>query len=186
MHVFARGCSGERLCRRNVVDEQTQFRAGTHERGGTPEASVWFDAGPRLPAAEAARINAVMSDAAASDDSDLRNIAHIGTIVTATSLALGERTGASGREVLAAMVLGYEVAGRIDEALTPGRSERGFHGSVATVFGGAVASGTLLRLDAEQMTQASPSPPRPSAVSRSPPIRAGRASTTRGCPRFSD
>ena len=25
-------------------------------------------------------------------------------------------------------VLGYEVAGRIDEALTPGRNERGFHG----------------------------------------------------------
>ncbi len=130
------------------------LRSLAHERGGTPEASVWFDAGPRLPAAEAARINAVMSDAAASDDSDLRNIAHIGTIVTATSLALGERTGASGREVLAAMVLGYEVAGRIDEALTPGRSERGFHGSVATVFGGAVAAGRLLGLSAEAMTHA--------------------------------
>jgi 2-methylcitrate dehydratase PrpD len=52
------------------------------------------------------------------------------------------------------MVLGYEIAGRIDEALTPGRGERGFHGSISTVFGGAVAAGTLLELTPAQMTQA--------------------------------
>ena len=52
------------------------------------------------------------------------------------------------------MVYGYEIAGRIDEALTPGRNERGFHGSVATIFGGAVAAGTLLALTQDQMTQA--------------------------------
>jgi len=52
------------------------------------------------------------------------------------------------------MVYGYEIAGRIDEALTPGRSERGFHGSIATIFGGAVAAGTLLKLTQGQMTQA--------------------------------
>src|SRR5688500_4723910 len=114
------------------------------ERGGTAEATIWFDGGRRLPVADAARVNAVMSDAAASDDSDLRSIAHIGTIVSTTSIAVAERTGASGRDVLRAMVLGYEVAGRIDEALTPGRTERGFHGSISTIFGGAVAAGTLL------------------------------------------
>src|SRR6266704_301445 len=95
-----------------------------------------------------------MSDAAASDDSDLRSIAHIGTIVSTSSIAMAEQTAADGRDVLAAMVYGYEIAGRIDEALTPGRSERGFHGSIATIFGGAVAAGTLLKLTREQMTQA--------------------------------
>jgi 2-methylcitrate dehydratase PrpD len=99
-------------------------------------------------------VNAVMSDAAASDDSDLRSIAHIGTIVSTTSIAMAERTGATGKGVLAAMVVGYEIAGRIDDALTPGRSERGFHGSIATIFGGAVAAGTLLGLTEGQMTQA--------------------------------
>ena len=130
------------------------IRALACERGGAAQATVWFDGGAKLPATEAARVNAVMSDAAASDDSDLRNIAHIGTIITSTSIATAERTGASGREVLAAMVLGYEVAGRIDEALTPGRSERGFHSSISTIFAGAVATGRLLHLSAEQMTQA--------------------------------
>src|SRR5206468_6102295 len=68
--------------------------------------------------------------------------------------AMAERTGASGRDVLAAMVLGYEIAGRIDETLTPGRGERGFHGSISTIFGGAVAAGTLIKLTPAQMTQA--------------------------------
>ena len=44
--------------------------------GGRADASLWFDAGAQLPAAVAAQVNAVASDAAASDDSDLRNIVH--------------------------------------------------------------------------------------------------------------
>jgi len=130
------------------------IRELARERGGSEEATVWFAGGGALPVADAARVNAVMSDAAASDDSDLRSIAHIGTIVSTTAIAIAERTGASGRDVLAAMVLGYEIAGRIDEALTPGRGERGFHGSISTIFGGAVAAGTLLGLTSAQMTQA--------------------------------
>jgi 2-methylcitrate dehydratase PrpD len=121
--------------------------------GGTSDATIWF-VGKKLPAVAAARVNAVASDAAASDDSDLRSIAHIGTIVSATSVALGEKLGALGIDMLAAMVVGYEVAGRIDEALTPGRMQRGFHGSVSTVFGGTVASGRLLRLTTLQMAHA--------------------------------
>ena len=121
--------------------------------GGAACSTVWFG-GARLPPGAAARVNAVASDAAASDDSDMRSIAHIGTIVSTTSMALGEQLGASGADVLAAMVVGYEVAGRIDEALTPGRMQRGFHGSVSTVFGGTVAAGRLLRLTPLEMAHA--------------------------------
>ncbi len=121
--------------------------------GGRPSATVWFD-GTRLPPGAAARANAVASDAAASDDSDLRSIAHIGTIVSTVSLALAEQCHADGAEVLTAMVVGYEIAGRIDEALTPGRMQRGFHGSVSTVFGGTVAAGRLLQLPPLKMAHA--------------------------------
>jgi 2-methylcitrate dehydratase PrpD len=115
---------------------------------------MWFDAGPKLPVAEAAQVNAVMSDAAASDDSDLRNIVHAGTTLVATALAMAERNAASGEEVLAAIVLGYEAAGRIGEAITPGFRSRGFHGCLAAIFGGAAAAGRLLRLDRTQLAQA--------------------------------
>src|SRR5215218_1485381 len=40
--------------------------------GGSPDATVWFD-GTKVPPSAAARINATASDAAASDDSDLRS-----------------------------------------------------------------------------------------------------------------
>ncbi len=135
------------------IPSAAAVRAIEEEHGGAPQASVWF-CGGKLPAPNAARVNAIASDAAASDDSDMRSIAHIGTIASATSMAMAEKLGCNGREVLTAMVLGYEVAGRIDEALTPGRMQRGFHGSVSTVFSAAVASGTLLKLTERQMTHA--------------------------------
>ena len=135
------------------IPSAAAVRAIEQDNGGAAHATVWFGGG-KLPVASAARVNAIASDAAASDDSDLRSIAHIGTIASTVSMAMAEKLGCNGRDVLAAMVLGYEVAGRIDEALTPGRMQRGFHGSVSTVFSAAVAAGTLLKLPEQQMTHA--------------------------------
>src|SRR6516225_11258137 len=130
------------------------IRGLAQDRGGTPDASLWFHRGPKLPVADAAQVNAVASDAAASDDSDLRNIVHAGTTLVATALAAAERTGARGEDVLAAIVLGYEAAGRIGEAITPGFRSRGFHGCLVAIFAGAVAAGRLLGLEAPPMAQA--------------------------------
>jgi 2-methylcitrate dehydratase PrpD len=139
-------------CGKEIVSTRI-VRELARERGGTPQASVWFDGGAKLPAAETAQVNAIMSDAAASDDSDLRAIVHCGTPLTATVLALAERTGTSGREVLAAMVCGYEAAGRISDPISPQFRERGHHGSTMAIFAAAVAAGKLLKLDADRLTQ---------------------------------
>ncbi len=61
--------------------------------GGAGDATVWFS-DRKLPVRSAARVNAVASDAAASDDSDLRSIAHIGTIVSTVGIALARATTA--------------------------------------------------------------------------------------------
>ena len=137
-----------------ALESSAIIRDLARERGGTPDATLWFDAGPKLSLADAAQVNAVASDAAASDDSDLRNIVHAGTTLVATALAAAERTGARGEDVLAAIVLGYEAAGRIGEAITPGFRSRGFHGCLVAIFAGAVAAGRLLRLEAAPMAQA--------------------------------
>lgn len=120
-------------------------------QAGQAEACVWFD-GRKLPVAQAARVNATMTDAAASDDSDLRNIVHPGTPLVATSLALAEHLDKPGTEVLAAIVTGYEAQARIGSALTPGFRDAGFHGCIIAVFGGAVAAGRLLGLNEHEMT----------------------------------
>src|SRR5215510_787041 len=120
----------------SLIDSARIVRDIAKDRGGKAEATVWFD-GAKLPVDEVARVNAMFSDAAASDDSDLRNVAHTGTTLTATGLAIGERTNASGEDLLSAIVTGYEAAGRIGEAL--GDNRQGFHASVIVAFGGVVA-----------------------------------------------
>src|SRR5262245_48696012 len=104
----------------STLDSARIIRALEVERSGKPEATLWFGSAEKVPVAAAARVNAMMSDAAASDDSDLRNIVHAGTTACAVSLAVAEKAGASGRDVLAAIVLGYEVAGRINGAMIGG------------------------------------------------------------------
>src|SRR5260221_819952 len=121
--------------------------------GGSARASVWFDGGAKLPVVAAAQVNAVMSDAAASDDSDLRTIVHCGTPLVATALAAAEHHGGSGAEILAAIVVGYEMAGRIIDAMTDFR-ERGFHGSNAAIFAATGAAARPLPLRVRQASQA--------------------------------
>lgn len=148
------------------IDSVRIVRDLAKEKAGTAGASLWYDSA-RLPIAEAARANAMASDAAASDDSDLRNVAHIGTNVTAVGLAVAESVRASGEEVLAAIVAGYEAAGRIGDAIAmstgaplnrqgaiTGSVGRGFHASATVSFGGAVAAAKLLRVTPAQLANA--------------------------------
>src|SRR3989441_2177203 len=135
----------------SLIDSARIVRELAKERGGKAEATVWFD-GTKLPVNEVARINAMLSDAAASDDSDLRTVAHSGTTLTSVGLAIGERVGAAGEDLLSAIVTGYEAAGRIGEAL--GSDRQSFHASVIVAFGGVVAAARLLRLTDEQMAHA--------------------------------
>jgi len=157
--TLASAASGTQIGSAGIIRELAK------EQGGKREAVVWFD-GARLPVTEAARVNAMLSDAPASDDSDLRNVAHTGTCITSVGLAMGERSGASGQDVLSAMVAGYETAGRIGEALAAssgssnrtgaisGSVGRGFHASSIVAFGGVVTAAKLLRLTDEQMAHA--------------------------------
>jgi 2-methylcitrate dehydratase PrpD len=151
--TMASAASGARIGSASIIRDLAK------EQGGKAEAPIWFD-GAKLPVNQASRVNAMLSDAAASDDSDLRNVAHIGTCLTAVGLALSERMGAAGQDLLCAMVTGYEAAGRISEAVgRPGEAlsgswGTGFHASVIVAFGGVAAAGKLLRLSHEQMAHA--------------------------------
>ena len=158
--TLASAASGTQIGSAKIIRELAK------EQSGKLESSVWFDT-MKLPATAAARVNAMLSDAAASDDSDLRNVAHVGTCLTAIGLAVGERAGAAGEDVLSAMVAGYEAAGRMGEALSAssepsargagaisGAVGRGFHASAIVAFGGVVTAAKLLRLTDEQMANA--------------------------------
>src|SRR5205814_1001508 len=80
---------------------------------------------------------------------------HPGCVVVPAALAVAYAQGASGAELLEAVVAGYETVTAIGAACHPRLRQRGFHTtSVIGVFGSAVAAGKLLRLSSGEMSDA--------------------------------
>jgi 2-methylcitrate dehydratase PrpD len=90
------------------------------------------------------------------DDHYLPGESHPGCISVPSALAIGEREHASGKDLIVAVVAAYEVMGRINRAITPSCSDRGFHAhtSISGPFGAAAAAGKILGFDAELMVNA--------------------------------
>ena len=80
---------------------------------------------------------------------------HPGATLLPPALALAQQQGLGGKALIAAFVAGCEVMVRIGRATGHTNEERGFHAPGNTgPFGGAVAGGHLLGLDAERMAMA--------------------------------
>jgi 2-methylcitrate dehydratase PrpD len=121
--------------------------------GGAQQSQVmlWQS---RLPAPQAAMLNASMAHALDFDDTlDHGGSIHPGASVLAASLAVCDMLGGvSGERLLLAIALGLDVSCRVALASTV---DRGWHRTAAMgVFGAAAASGKLLGLGVEQMVNA--------------------------------
>ena len=80
---------------------------------------------------------------------------HPGATVALPALAVAQAQRASGRDLLTAIVAGFEVLHRIGSATLHTPEKRGFHApGVVGPFGAAIASGLLMRLSAERLTHA--------------------------------
>jgi len=80
---------------------------------------------------------------------------HPGASLTAPGLPVSQAQGRSGKELLTAFVAGFEVMYRIGDAARHSSEKIGFHAPGLTgVFGGAIVTGLLMKLDADRMTQA--------------------------------
>jgi 2-methylcitrate dehydratase PrpD len=102
----------------------------------------------------AAMANAAASHVAEQDDVHNGSVFHPATIVFPAAVAVAQALGASGRQLLAASVAGYETGIRVGEFL--GRSHyKVFHTTgTAGTLAAAAAVGNLLGLDAQQMRHA--------------------------------
>src|SRR5260370_23934427 len=75
--------------------------------------------------------------------------------VVPAALAVAEREGSSGRDVLRSVVAGVQVMGLLGSVAGRGMLTAGWHGSkVLGVFGSAAASGALLGLTAAELAHA--------------------------------
>jgi 2-methylcitrate dehydratase PrpD len=150
---------------RDLVDGLGVILGGLHAPGvpetraviegwSAPGVATVFGTPLRLPPVFAAMANATAGHALDFDDTlDEGGGMHAGVPVHSAALAIAdERGGVSGREYLAAVAVGLDVAVRL--ALAP-HEDYGWHRTSAFgVFGVTVAAGRLLGLDVEQMRNA--------------------------------
>lgn len=102
----------------------------------------------------AALHNGVVSHVVEMDDVHRVAVIHPAVVVVPAALAVAEARGASGRDFLTAVVLGYEVAIRVGEAVGKTHYFHWHNTATCGVFGAAAAAGWLLGLDARQLTWA--------------------------------
>src|SRR5262245_48330518 len=125
------------------------------EQGGRPEATLWLQ-GFRGPANMVALGLGVMMHSCELDDYHSGAKLHPGAVVIPAALAVAERQGASGCDLLRAIVAGYELMIRTSLAAgTLSMRRRGWHiTGLCGTFGAAAAAGQLLGLDSLQMANA--------------------------------
>jgi 2-methylcitrate dehydratase PrpD len=93
------------------------------ERGGAP---VYGQREAISPLA-AALVNGTATHGLDLDDTHLPTMTHPGCVVIPAAVAATVHSGGSGKELLAAVICGYEVMGRVAAATGLGFGERGFH-----------------------------------------------------------
>jgi 2-methylcitrate dehydratase PrpD len=128
--------------------------AAVMELEPAPQATV-LGRKERVDMANAALINGISSHTFDFDDTHLKTIIHPAGPVASALLALAEKTGASGRELLDALVIGIDVACRLGNMMYPQHYDRGWHitGSTGTL-GAAAGCARLLKLSADQTQMA--------------------------------
>ena len=110
-------------------------------------ASVWATGGLRVRVGDACLANGMVSHGMDYDDTHTTATLHPSSVIVPTALAVGEASGASGAEVLAAAVTGYEVVARLGLLASGQFQNRGFHPtSVLGVFGAVAAVCRLMRV----------------------------------------
>lgn len=125
--------------------------------GGKPESSL-IGCPQRVPAPNAAHVNASMAHALDFDDVHESAVMHPGIAVIPVCLAMGERRGRlDGKEFITGAALGVDMMCRLALATTPGAKpfDTGWHlTSIYGFLGAAATAGRILGLDQDQLVNA--------------------------------
>ena len=126
-----------------------------HDWGGKKESTL-IAFGEKVPALNAAFINATMGHARDYDDSHFLAVAHSGVCVLPAALAVAERRGkTSGKELITAVALGIDLMNRLGISVGLKSAAHGWHNtSVWGIFGATAACGKILKLNEEKLINA--------------------------------
>ena len=130
------------------------IQAFLREIGGPEEATVL---GTRLRTSrlQAALGNGVLMRALELEDTFEEGFFHSAPGTIGAALALVEHQRCTGKELLTAIVLGYEVGVRISRSISPSHASKGYHPTgTCGSFGATVAAAKLIGLTESQTTSA--------------------------------
>lgn len=137
-----------------VADSVLRYLDALGQHGPSASARLLLSGRAATPEA-AAFANAALMHARAQDDVYFPGLTHVGTIITPAVLGVGEQLASSGRDMLTALVAGYEAAGAISQGFAKRTTARGFRASgIYGGFGAAAAVARLLRLDRDATANA--------------------------------
>lgn len=146
------------IIRAGLEADSTPSLLGMAKRLGldAPGTTTVFGLSRGYIPATAALLNGALGHSLDFDDTHADSSLHPSAPVVPAAFAAAEMVGASGEQLLAAIVAGYEVCCRLGNALDPtAHYARGFHPTAtAGTFGAAAAAGKLLGLDAAGIASA--------------------------------
>ncbi len=123
------------------------------EMGGRPESTV-IGFGDKMPVVNSTFINSLMIRALDFNDIYWKeDPSHPSDLIPA-ALSTGELVNASMKDVITAIVLGYEFEQRLCEFAVPGIRERKWHHAALTQFVSPIVAGKVLGLTVDQMVNA--------------------------------
>jgi 2-methylcitrate dehydratase PrpD len=128
--------------------------AAVQELAPSAQASI-LGRRERVDMGSAALLNGITSHTFDYDDTHLRTIIHPAGPVASAALALAEHRGATGRQLIDAVVLGIDVSCRVGNMIYPDHYDRGWHITGSTgMLGAAAACSRLLALDPARTVKA--------------------------------
>jgi 2-methylcitrate dehydratase PrpD len=154
LDTLAAGIAGARTAvAQSVIDASVRSLGGA--TGGATGGAVLWARGLALPPQQAALVNGTAAHALELDD--FGGCGHSGAVVVPAVCALLGQRPVSGREMLVAVLAGYDLAARVLEGAGGYRPHNalGWHSTgTCGSFGAAAASARLLGLDRERFADA--------------------------------
>ena len=128
--------------------------AGLRAFGDNGDVPV-FGMPARMSARDAATMNGFLCHGLDFDDTHIAGIVHATASLLPATLSASAMTGASGREMITAYVIGIETATRLGMCAKGAFHQAGFHPTgMIGIFGCVLAAGRLMGLNARQLENA--------------------------------
>lgn len=120
---------------------------------GKGEATA-IGVGRKLPSPNAAYVNSYLANLLDFDDTYVA-VGHPGAVVIPAALSVVQKTNASGKDLLNAIVVSYDVAIRIGSAMIPSQKQaEHVWGQSPLIFGAVAGAAKLLDLDEDKIADA--------------------------------